>query len=140
MVPDSVDCACPGSVLTFSCTTIGFGTTIWTGKAFKCSNSDNEIALRNSQFASGSSGTCNNGAIAARSLTVTNGSYHTSQLNVTVSSGLNQASIECKYNSNEGLSSVGTAILTVILGKESTYCHAYIVVLYTRASIHVYNI
>lgn len=114
-------CACPGSVLTFNCTTVGLGTTLWTGSAFECRNSADQIILRNSQFASGgidASGSCNNGDIVAQAVNV-DGTCHTSQLNVTVSSGLNQTSIECKYNSDEGLKTIGEAMLTVLLSEES---------------------
>lgn len=115
--PENHACACPGSVLTFSCTTVGLGTTIWTGTAFDCSNMGNQITLRNIQFASGTFGTCNNGRISARSVEV-DGDRRTSQLNVTVLSALNETSIECQYNAaDQGIVRIGMAVLTVLQSK-----------------------
>ena len=114
-------CACPGRVLTFNCTTVGLGTTLWTGSAFKCPNSANQIVLRNSKFSSASIesfGACNSGDIIAKGVNV-DGNRHTSQLNVTVSAGLNQSYVECKYNSAEGLQTIGVVMLTVLLSEES---------------------
>ena len=111
-------CACLESVLTFNCTTIGLSTTIWTGTAFDCRSTGNQITLRNFQFDTGSFGSCNDGKIAAKGVEV-NGECHKSQLNVTISPGLNQSSIECKYNSDQGIVTIGQAILTVLQSKDS---------------------
>ena len=116
--PENHVCACPGSVLTFSCTTVGLSTTIWTGTAFDCLNTGNRITLRNIQFTSGSVETCNNGRIAAQGVSI-DGDRHTSQLNVTVTSRLNQTSIECKYNSDQGIVTIGMSILTLLRSKAS---------------------
>ena len=117
--PENHACACPGSVLTFSCTTVGLGTTIWTGTAFDCSNTGNQITLHNIQFASGTFGTCNDGRISARGIKVeSDGDRHTSQLNVTVLSALNETSIECQYNdADQGIVRIGMAVLTVLQSK-----------------------
>ena len=80
-------CACPGDTLTYECTAVGAGSTIWTGSAFNCSNSNYMILLLHSHFSStkGDYGSCTNGAIVGRSLSA-EGNYFTSQLNVTVTS------------------------------------------------------
>jgi hypothetical protein len=110
-------------VLTFECTTIGFGTTLWNGTAFNCENRGNQILLLNSVFnsggtLSGSSGTCGDN-IVARGIKVEDTQCHTSQLNITVTpdSGLNQTTIVC-YSSTQGLSTVGRAVLIVLLSEE----------------------
>ena len=87
-------CVCPGDTLTYTCTvTGGFGgVTVWTGTAFDC----NEIALLHSRFSSayGIYGTCNNGAIVARSISMEGNSY-TSQLNVTVTPDTAGKTVTC---------------------------------------------
>ena len=89
-------CVCPGDTLTYECTIEGFGFTIWTGTALDCQYN---IALRHSQFSStyGAFGTCNNGAIVARGLSV-EGNNYTSQLNVTVTSDIAGKTITCFYD------------------------------------------
>ena len=45
-------CACPGDTLTYECTVVGAGSTIWTGSAFNCSNSNYMILLLHNRFSS----------------------------------------------------------------------------------------
>ena len=45
-------CICPGDTLTYECTVVGLGVTVWTGSAFSCPSSNNEIALLHSRFLS----------------------------------------------------------------------------------------
>ena len=125
IAPETHQCACSNTVLTFECTTDGFGTTLWNGTAFNCENRGNQILLLNSVFASGgtgSSGTCSDN-IVARGIKV-DGRSHTSQLNVTVTSdsGLNQSTIVCHSSTQ-----VGRAVLTILLSKEASLrvrtCH-----------------
>ena len=117
-VPANVNCACPGQVLTYTCTVIGSGITVWNGTAFTdCSRSTNDIPLRHTQFDSeGASGSCNNGAIRAQSVGVTNDCY-TSQLNVTVSSTPSNKTIQCTHDSNMGSRIIGSSTLHVMAGK-----------------------
>ena len=92
-------CVCPGDKLTYECTTVGFGATIWTGTAFSdCSGGRNELILFHSRFlqTEGTKGSCNNEAIEGRSLSVEGNSY-TSQLNVTVTPGIAGKTIICLY-------------------------------------------
>ena len=79
------ECVCPGDILTHECTVTGGVSTVWTGNAFNCQSSNNEITLLHSCFksANGTSRSCNNGAIVGQSLGV-QGDNYTSQLNVTI--------------------------------------------------------
>ena len=115
--PNNVQCACPGDVLNFTCTVIGIGNTLWRGSTFNCPDTTNEIILRHSQFSrsEGTSGNCNNGAIVARSIGVESDCF-TSQLNITVSAGLTNKTVQCDHNSAGGTASVGTSTLNVITG------------------------
>lgn len=76
------ECVCPGDTLTYECTvTVGIKT-VWTGSAFDCPNSGNQILLLH-RFRGNViyGGTCNNEAIVARILSV-DGDNYTSQLDV----------------------------------------------------------
>ena len=108
--------ACPGDVLTYTCTIIGGGSTIWSGSAFDCSSKSNEIILRHSQFASGMDGNCNGGAITARSLGVVDDTCYSSQLNLTFNLDLNNKTVQCAYSS-ETIESIGVATLSIATGK-----------------------
>ena len=101
--------ACPGEVVNYTCTVVDPGNppiavTIWRGTAFNC-NGD-IITLIHSQFnTSGSSGTCNSGAITAE---VDN--CYTSRLMVTVSSALNGTTVECTLS---GVRVVGSCTIPI---------------------------
>ena len=117
MIPINTQCACPGDILTYTCTAVGGGTTLWGGTAFKCGRS-NEIALRHSRFASGGiNGTCNNGAILGQNIGVQDNNCFISQLNITVDAEFNNKTVYCVHDSvtNSSLT-IGTAILRVISG------------------------
>ena len=95
--PVNATCACPGEVLTYTCTVVGGRATIWEGSAFDCAG--DEIILRHSNFdETPQLGECNNGAIQGRSVGV-NGMCFTSQLNVTVSAELNKKTVVCFLDS-----------------------------------------
>ena len=92
-------CTCLGNVVTYECTVITGGGTIWTGSAFDCTNNGNEIYLLERHFwlnASASGTTCNNGMITGQ-VVRTDGRYYTSQLNVTLDYDLVGETIECIY-------------------------------------------
>ena len=119
-VPDNATCACPGEVLTYSCSVIGAGNTVWNGTAFNCGSSgtQNEISLRHTQFdrPGGATGSCNNDAIKAQSIGVVNNCY-TSNLTVRISTTLNNTSIQCTHDSSEGQLSIGSSVVLVMTGK-----------------------
>ena len=110
----STGCVCPDDVLSFTCTAVGSGSTIWNGTAFECTG--NEIILRHSAFngMDGISGECNNRAIIARSLSVDDMSY-TSQLNVTVSDGIHNKSVACYVRvANGTILPIGSSPLIIV--------------------------
>ena len=88
---------------------------MWNGTAFSCSNSNNDIQLRHSEF-NISGGSCNGGAIEARPIRVTNGCY-VSQLTVRVSTSLNNKTIQCTHDSDMGPRLIGNSTLNLVYGK-----------------------
>ena len=104
-----------GRVLTYTCTVIGTGNTLWAGTAFQCPA--NGIILRHERFteSGGAVGECNSGAIQGRSIGVENSCY-TSQLEVTVSATLSNKTVQCVHNSGVGIDTIGTSVVTVIEG------------------------
>ena len=93
-------CVYPGDLLTYECTVMGLPgeATVWTGSAFNCASSSNEIVLLHRPIISDNVyySTCN-GAIVARILSV-EGNNFTSQLNVTVTSEIIGKTIECLHD------------------------------------------
>ena len=79
--------------------------TVWTGTAFDCPYSGNEIILLHRHFLNHAYGSCNNGAIEARFLSV-KGNNYTSQLNVTVTPDTAGKTIECLHDN-------GTAVFFI---------------------------
>ena len=77
---------------------MGTGITGWTGNGvFHCSDDDDTILLRHDQFSDGGAfGSCSNGSIVARGVSVEDKKY-TSQLNVTVTPDIAGKTLEC-YN------------------------------------------
>ena len=94
--PANATCACPGKVLTYSCTIDGGRATIWDGSAFDCAR--NEITLIHHNFTDGTSGECNAGAILGQSIGV-DGTCYMSQLNVGISPVLNNKIVTCSSDS-----------------------------------------
>ena len=120
VVPPDSECACIGRTLTYTCTTVGRGSTLWTGSAFDCTN--NWINLRHSLFNDsnrGATGDCNNGAIVGQSIGVTDNCY-TSQLLVRIIADLNNKTIRCDHRPGTEINTIDQSILTVITGKRYT--------------------
>ena len=99
------DCVCPGHELRLECTVVGGAVTIWRGSAFDCPEISycNEIVLRHSQFASGTSGSCNNGRIIGCSINTTSdsdGIKYISQLiiQLDVNGTLEGRTVECGHD------------------------------------------
>ena len=91
-------CACPGDILTYECTIMGYGSTIWNRRAFDCPLINNEIILFHSRFSSSEiHGSCNNGTTVARSFSI-EGNNSTSQLNVTVIPDIAGKMITCLHD------------------------------------------
>ena len=93
---------CPGKLVNYTCTIVDtpgnppIGFSHWIGTAFRCPGSANVISLGHSEFntSSGTSGTCNSGALTAESVIVVDNCY-TSRLMVNVNVGLNETTVEC---------------------------------------------
>jgi hypothetical protein len=94
-------CSCPGYNVTYECTVMGeiTGATIWTGTAFDCAATSDEITLFHNPETIGLVPQCNNGAIIAKKLNRSSNSdeVFTSQLNVTFNTNLIGKTIECIY-------------------------------------------
>ena len=128
-------CACPGDQLTFECASLGGAATIWHGSAFSnCVN--REIILRHSRFYSQVDGRCgNNEQIIAQSVGVVNNTYFTSILNVTVSTDMNNRTIECDTDNVDG-SRVSVYAATIMTAQGIYY---YVKSKVTRMSYNAYR-
>ena len=107
-------CVCPGDTLSYECTVTGASTTIWRGSAFNCYRY-NEIVLLHSRFDTGTYGTCNNGAIVARGLSI-EGNNYTSQLNVSVTPNTVGKTIECGSDNGLRINRLFTLTIPIITG------------------------
>lgn len=116
----STDCLCSGETVTFECTAVGPGVTLWQGSAFMNCESNN-IVLLHSQFSSrmGTSGACNNGAIIGWSLAVDNDCF-TSRLNVTMNTELEERYIECVYD--DGIHPLSVGLSEILRLSGATVC------------------
>ena len=109
------DCACPGHELRLECTVVGGVATFWRGSAFDCTI--NRIALRHSQFESGSSvGECNNGRIIGHSINTTSdsdGIKYISQLIIQLDENgtLDGRSVECDILNGTHYIDIGTHVI-----------------------------
>ena len=128
MFSNDPGCICPGYVLTYQCSVVGGGTTVWQGTAFQCPGLSSHILLRHSKFNASEKtyGECNNGAIVASVIGVVDNHY-TSQLNVTLSPEMNNRTVECVYDNGIG-TIVGSAILAFKTGKSTTSMHRWYIV------------
>ena len=107
--------------MTFTCSIVGGGNTIWNGTAFKCpstnSVSNDQIFLRHSAFATMTSGMCNDGAIVGEAVSI-EGTRYTSRLNVAVNSDVVGRTISCIYDdTTQGMEIlIGTAAIELTSG------------------------
>lgn len=110
-------CTCVGDLLVYECSAFGPGTTLWEGSAFRtdCTGS---IILRHSQFSTsqGARDSCNSGGIVGKSVNVVDQCY-TSQLNVTIDSSLNGATVSCIHVSNGERRKIGNNTITITAGE-----------------------
>lgn len=117
VVPPDSQCACIGRELTYTCTAVGRGSTLWTGTAFDCTN--NWINLRHSLFndtGRGATGDCSGGAIVGESVGVTDNCY-TSRLRVRIAADMNNKTIRCDHRPGTEINTIGQSRLAVITGK-----------------------
>ena len=105
-------CVCPGFNVTYECTTVGTGSTVW----ILGSESECDIILFHTDFASGTAfDTCLDGAVVGRGLGLEDDSY-TSVLNVLVTSNLDGKIIQCEYDDGRRTTVVNTTILRLTTG------------------------
>ena len=84
---------------------------MWSGSAFMCQA--REISLRHGRFNQMEAiGSCNDGAIVGRGV-ASNGDQYTSQLDVTLSSGLIGRTVTCSVDDGVGSTEIGTTTLAV---------------------------
>ena len=113
-------CLCPETAvhnLTFECTTVGPGITVWRGTAFNCAAQGHEIALRHSLFRNpeGASGQCNSGNITGHSLGEEHGHF-ISQIHVLFSPDLLGRTIECIHNNINSYELIGNTSIAITSG------------------------
>ena len=128
-------CLCPGATvhnLTYECTTVGHGTTLWRGTAFNCSASGHAIALRHNRFTTpdGAYDQCNNGNITGHSLQV-EGERYTSQIHIVVTPDLLGRTIECIHNNLTSYELIGNATIAITTG---------IIMHYLQVLGHIFNL
>ena len=113
-------CICPEAMvhnLTYECTTVGPGTTIWRGTAFNCTARGHAIALRHSLFSTpqGAHGQCNNGNITGHSLSKDSGNF-TSEIHVLFNPNLLGRTIECIHNNITSYEIIGNSTIVSTTG------------------------
>jgi hypothetical protein len=109
--------------LTYECTTVGPGTTLWRGTAFNCSAFGNEIALRHTRFTTPDGAynqSCNNGNITGHSLRV-EGEHYTSQIHVMFTPDLLGRTIECIYDNLTSYELIGNSTIAITTGIVNYY-------------------
>ena len=116
-------CVCLGEALVFECSVIDSqaGSTVYKGSSFDCANSNNDIVLLHSRFSS-TNGTCNNGAIIARSLRMESNYSYTSRLYVTNNYDILGENISCILDNGTDVRTIETIsiplLTTATVGKE----------------------
>ena len=97
------ECICPGFNLTFECSILGSGLTVWQGSAFDCVSLSHQILLSHNRFED-AIGHCNSGGIVASSISVVPASNGTddqcfiSQLRVAVTDAMRNKTVECIHD------------------------------------------
>ena len=89
------DCLCQGHNLTYECSVVGGGATVWKGIAFDCPLADDEVIIfHRMNYTSQRPQTCNDGAIIGHAISVENDIYK-SQLNIQVNDTENFNEYNC---------------------------------------------
>jgi hypothetical protein len=96
---------------------------VWSGTLFECTESEDEIILRYSQFLNESAVTreCNNGAVVAQSIGIemdTNSSQkcYSSHLNISTNMGMSNKTVLCAHVDGMDISVIDTSTITFITG------------------------
>ena len=107
--------SCEGydQVYEYECTVERETTAVWTGTAFNCPATSNEIVFPSPNSANAS---CNEGAINGHIIRADNITY-TSRLSILVSSELNGSQINCSSDGSKGTVPLGSSTLILTMGK-----------------------
>ena len=106
-----------GSILIYDCSVVGEGSTVWTGFGFDCPSSGDCIILRHITKYNTTSGTCNDGAITGRGVSV-DGDCFTSQLKISYTPDLKGTNVTCIYDNGSINVIIGTTPIVYIPGPE----------------------
>ena len=94
----------------YECSIEGDGSTLWSGSAFDCVQSLDEIILHHTMFMEGTMGSCNDGNIIAHSIPA-NLTTYVSQLTIlSFNPMLNGQTVICSHNTDE-VSIVGSEVI-----------------------------
>ena len=101
------DCSCLGHLVTYECTSMGPGSTVWiVGSLAEC-----EINLRHSQFEPEIAvGRCFGGAVEGMSYQ-SDGNFYTSRLTLIIHEGLVERLIQCEYDNGVTTTTIGATAL-----------------------------
>ena len=114
LVPVS-GCICPGREVLYQCTVCGPGATEFSGSLFNCAG--DKITLRHQ--AHSPTGECNGGAVTASIIDVfntSNNDCYLSQLNISMSAGMNNKTITCLHVDGSNETVIGTVIVSFTRG------------------------
>ena len=103
----------------FDCSIAGAGSTVWTGSAFDCTSSNNDITLLHSRFNESKylleAPSCNGGDIWVQNISV-NEHIYTSKISVNVSTHLFETNIRCLYDDGLNVTIIKNFTIDGILG------------------------
>ena len=110
-------CICPNHNITFQCTTVGGGITIWQGSAFQCPQLSNGITLYHSRFLEAVEPCCNDGAICAHADSIVSPDCFVSNLTVYITPDLDGRTVRCEYDDGNSVILVRSFILNITSGE-----------------------
>ena len=91
------------------------GATVWTGTAFDCPGTEDELNFLHINTFTDIYRGCNNGAIRGRGIRIEEDRY-TSQVNITVAPYMDGRSVECFYEYAIGKNLVGNSTIMITSG------------------------
>ena len=107
-------CMCEGSHQVYDCTVARESATIWTGTAFNCPATNNEIIFQHG--ANGAvNASCNEGAVSGYIIRANDSSY-TSRLSIFVTPEVNGSRVSCFSDGLHGTVEIGSSDLTITTG------------------------
>jgi hypothetical protein len=118
LIPNGAACVCPGEEVTYTCSILGGGATLWSGSTLDCQ--PDGITLRHSgSFQPGTFTYCNGDItseiVGIREIVGIQGDCYISRLNFTAMAKFNSTSIDCSKQDPD-ISSVGNSTIFIIPG------------------------